>query len=361
MLDADLGYDPTNVLTARLILPEVRYTGRQRGEKLSSILEQVRAVPGVRTVGVVNSLPLTGGEAMMAFALPTPSDPDARAQAQVRVVSPGYLAALGLRVVEGRGFTETDRFGATPVVVVNESFARRYLPAPRLGARLPLRIDGEHEDVEVVGVLADVRHRGAADVSRSELYFSYAQRAEGYGSADAYLVARTDGDPAELAPILRDVVHRSDPLLAIESVMSMEDRVWSSLARPRRFAALLGAFGFFAVAIAGAGVFGVLSYSVARRRREIGVRAALGATARDLVLLVVGQGLLLVLGGLTLGLVASVWLARLLETLLFGVSARDPVSFAAAPAVLLLVALAACVLPAARAVRTDPQRVLRAE
>ncbi|HVS15721.1 MAG TPA: FtsX-like permease family protein, partial [Thermoanaerobaculia bacterium] len=360
LLDADLGYDPENVLTARLVMPEHAIAEERRTEILDGVVARLRGIEGVRAAAVANLLPLTGGEALMSFGMPTEEDPEATAHAAVRTVGPGYFEALGLRLIEGRGLSDVDTATAPPAVVVNRAFVQRYLGADPVGFELPLQSGEDGPGYRVVGVFEDVRRQGAADEAIPEMVFSYQQRAGGYGSSEAYLVARTAGDPAALTSTLRALVREQDPIAVVESVMTMEDRVWTSLAQPRLNALLVAGFALFALAIAGAGLFGVLSYSVAQRSREIGVRGALGATSRDIVRLVLGQGLRIAVPGTLVGLVAALWLVQALSGLLYGVAPRDPLSFVLVPVALVAVALLSFAIPARRAAQIDPQKVLRA-
>jgi putative ABC transport system permease protein len=360
LLDANLGYDPENVLTAHLLMPEYAIAEERREEIVGGAVERLRAIEGVRAAAVANLLPLTGGESLMSFGLPTADDPDATAHAAVRTVGPGYFEALGLRLVAGRGLSEADTTEAPPVVVVNQAFARRYLGENPLAGELPLQSTEDGPPYRVIGVFEDVRRQGAADETGPELVFSYLQRASGYDSSEAYLVARTSSDPTWLVPTLRGIVSEQDPAALVESVTTLEDRVWASLARPRLNAVLVAGFALFALAIAAAGLFGVLSYSVSQRTREIAVRGALGASRRDIARWVLGQGLRIAVPGIAAGLVASFWLMQALSGLLYGTVARDPVSFLAVPLALTAVALLSFAIPARRASRIDPQKALRA-
>jgi putative ABC transport system permease protein len=360
LLDADLGYDPENVLTGRLVMPEHAIAEERRSEILDATVARLRSMEGVRAAAVANLLPLTSGESLMSFTMPTAEDPEATVHAAVRTVGPGYFEALGLRIAEGRGLSETDTATAPPAVVVNRAFARRYLGERPVGAELPLQRGEDGPHYRVVGVFEDVRRQGAADEAIPELVFCHQQRPGGFGSSEAYLVARTTGDPAALVPTLRAIVREQDASAVVESVMTMEDRVWSSLAQPRLNALLVGGFALFALAIAAAGLFGVLSYSVAQRAREIGVRGALGATSSDIVRLVLGQGLRIAVPGMAGGLIASFWLVQALSGLLYGTAPRDPLSFVLVPLALVAVALVSFAVPARRAAQIDPQKVLRA-
>ncbi len=362
LLHADRGYDPANVLTARLDMPEAAYTPARRAQVLDALLARLHAYPGVRAGAVTSVLPLGGFDALMAFTMPARDGTSGEVQVHVtpRTVSAGYFDAMRIRLLAGRDFTDADTRTSLPVVIVNRTFADRYLAGSAVGQTLPLGRGSDRPDWQIIGVIDDVRQRGATEPAQPEIYYSTAQRADGYGSSVAFLVVRTASDPATLVPTLRAFVHDEDPTLALESVETMEDRLVTSLARPRLYAMLLGGFGLFALAIAGAGLFGVLSYSVAQRAREIGVRTALGARPRDIVRLVVGQALAMTAGGLVVGLAAAFALVRYLSTFLFGVSAHDPASFLAVPIVLAIVAIVAAAAPARRAARVDPQRVLRA-
>jgi putative ABC transport system permease protein len=280
-------------------------------------------------------------------------------QTAVRHVTPGYIAALGIRLVAGRDLTDSDTLTAPGVVLVNRSFARAYLSETPLGDRLPSRIGKDQAGAEVVGVVDDVRHRSATDVASPEIYMSYRQLPEGVQHDEAMLAIRTDGDPRRLVDTVQTLVRERDASIAVASVMTMDDRLAESLARPRLYALLLGSFAVFALIIAAVGLFGVLAYSVAQRSREIGVRTALGAKPRDVVALVARQALAMTLGGLVVGVAASFVLVRYLGTFLYGVNARDTATFVAVPCALIVIAIIACAVPARRAARVDPLRALR--
>jgi len=360
LLGADRGYDPTGVLTARLSLPDTSYTPLRRADALNTLLARVRAVPGVEAAGFTTSLPLTPGETLAGFPMRSArTGTTVAVQAAIRQVSPGFFAALRLRIVQGRGFTEQDAMASAPVVVVNEAFARQYLDDSPVGERIPSTFLEGYTEAEVVGVVADVHHRSVTDPAHPEIYRSFRQFSQGLLHDEPTLAIRTTTDPGRFAPILRSLVRDLDPTLALDSVMTMDARVGTSLARPRLYAVLLGSFAFFALAVAGVGLFGALAYSVAQRSREIGVRTTLGATPGTIVRMVVGQGLRIAVAGIVLGLVTSFIVARSLAAFLYGVQPHDAASFALVPVLLVLVALAACVVPARRAARVDPLRVLK--
>jgi putative ABC transport system permease protein len=357
LIDVDPGYDPANVLTARLTLPPSSYSGERAAQFYDRLLEQITAMPAISHAGTVTSLPLSPGLMMVAFDLPHRGADAGPATANLRIVSAGYLEAMGLRLVDGRALADSDRAGSQPVVLVNESFARAYFPGERLVGRA---LHVFRQPAEVVGVVGDVRHAGLDSAPQPEVYVTYRQ-SEQMRSPGVYLVLRTTTDPTALVPALRSVVRSIDPDIPLESVMTMEARLSASVAQPRFYAVLLGGFAALALALAVVGVYGVLSYSVRQRRREIGVRMAVGANTGDVLRLVMRQGAVMIAAGLSVGLAAALLASRILTTLLFGVTARDPAVFVAAALLLGAVGLLACYLPARGASRIDPLEVLRTE
>ncbi len=359
--DVDRGYDPANVLTARVPMPDRGFTPARRAEVMRELSARVRAMPGVRDVGFSTVLPMSNMDALMGFTLPPApgsSDP-VNAQAAVRSVSPGFIEALGATMAQGRAFTDADTLAAESVVMVNETFTRTYMDGKGVGEELPISAHDDRNTSRVIGVVRDIQPQTRGEAPRPEVYFAAWQDAAGLQSTDQMLVMRTAGDPAALVPQLRAAMQQVDPQVLLDQVATMESRLRTGLARPRLYAVLLTSLSSLALLIAGVGVFGVLSYNVAQRRREIGVRAALGARPRDIVMLTVRQGLWITGGGLVMGLGAAALLVRYLDGLLWGVVPFDPVSFAAVPVVLLLVAALACWWPARRAARIDPLTALR--
>jgi putative ABC transport system permease protein len=359
LVHADRGYDPANLLTARLALPDQSYSAQQRAVLLERVVDRLKHVPPVMEAAFSSRLPLTPGEILAAFSMPSRSGGTISAHASIRQVSSGYFAALGLRVVEGRPFNETDSLTSRPVVVVNRAFARQYLATPAVGARIPASFNKSASEAEVVGVVDDVHYGTVTDPVPPEIYQPSRQLSSGFAMDEPALLVRTAGDPVRLVPILRSIVREQDRSLALESVMTMEDRLQTSLSRPRLYAILLGGFAGFAVLIAGVGLFGVLTYSVVQRSREIAVRTSLGATPRDIVGLVLRQALVVTVGGLAGGLILSAALVRYLSGFLFGIARFDAISFVAVPAALTLVAALASAVPARLAARVDPLRALR--
>jgi putative ABC transport system permease protein len=316
----------------------------------------------VVAVGVANMAPFGTEAYSTAFELPD-SGPDGsprQATATSWVVSPGYATALGLRVTSGRFLEPGDVDGPTDTIVINEAFVRIYLNdgRPPVG-RHWLRAK-EAKAMEIVGVVANVLKDGLDRQPEPEVYRA-ASLTRSTLVPYASLVVRTTGDPMALASELRRLARESDPRVGLDSLGSLSGRLSASVAQPRFAAWLLALFAGLALAVAATGLYGVVSYNVSERRREIGIRAALGATRGRLIRLVLRQGLGFTLAGLALGLMAAATTSRLLSTLLFGVTPFDRVAFTVAPAVLIVVALAACVVPAWRAAVTDPAVALRAE
>jgi len=283
---------------------------------------------------------------------------------------------MGLRLIAGRRLTAGDREGSPPALVVNRSFAAQYLGENPVGQRLNLRGQaagtagmGDRGGWEVVGVVEDMKQGGldragvivpTADTDQPEMFSSYRQL--GPSSVEsAFLIVRTTGDPSPLVPALRALIRERAPSLVFDSVMTMEDRLTASLAKPRTYAFVLAAFALFALAISGAGLFGVLSYGVAQRTREIGVRGALGARPSDLLGLVLRQAVLVTLSGLLIGVAAAALLATSLSRVLYGISPYDAASFLAGPILVAFVALLACMAPARRAIKIDPLVALRSQ
>jgi predicted lysophospholipase L1 biosynthesis ABC-type transport system permease subunit len=274
-------------------------------------------------------------------------------QTGTREVSAGYFRALGQRILEGREFGAGDTAASQRVVIVNAEFARRYLDGRALGWTVGAGADA----ALIVGVAADTVRSSVLDVAQPELFRPAAQAP--VHASTVHLLVRSRSDPLRLAPTVRSIVREAAPGVPIDSIGTMEDLVSGSLSRPRLYALVLGVFAAFALLIAGVGLFGVLSYAVAQRAREIGIRAALGAQMRDIVVLVAGQSATIAGAGVALGLVASLGLGGLLRTLLYGVAPYDAFSFAAVAALLVVVATLASVVPARRAATIDPVRVLR--
>jgi predicted permease len=360
LLNADRGYDPAGVLTARLSMPGPAYTPERRHLLVAGIIERLRGTPGLEHAAFTSEMPLTAGGSTVGFGMRGPDGPVA-VQASPRVVSPELIQALALRVVSGRGFMLSDTDTSPPVAIVNQAFARRYLDGAALGAEVPLGVGYMEAPVPatIVGVLDDVRYLSAADRTQPEIYYSFLQLRRRLAVPVVTLLLRTTFDPATLTPALRTAVAEADSGLVPDAVSPLEARILTGLARPRLYAVLVGGFALLAVLVASVGLFGVLSYSIAQRRREMAVRSALGATRGDIMRLVFGQGSLVAAAGVIVGLAIAAILTRSMAALLYGVTVYDLTTFIGVPILLFAVSALACALPARRAARQDPITALR--
>ncbi len=357
LINVDPGFEPDNLLTQQVFLPPTRYDGDvDMVGFVDEMLERASSLPGVTDAGMISTLPLAGGNEDAGFLiedLPRPGQGERAPVAWQRRVSPGYLTGMKMRLVRGRWLDDTDRASAPPVVMVNEAAARRYWgERDPVGSRITF--DGQNW-TEVVGIAADTRHFGMDQSERPAVYLPFAQSPRRFMS----LVVRTDGDPLPLARAVQAEAWQIDPDLAFSGVATMQEVVDDAVAIPRLLTYVLGAFAAAAMALAAIGLYGVMSYSVSQRAREIGVRIALGAEPSDVLRFVVAGGMALLSVGILIGLAASLLLSRFFESLLFGISARDPYTFAVVTAVLVGTAFVSCYLPALRASRVDPIIALR--
>ena len=355
------GFEPESVLAANLVLSSADYPESPAvAGFFAQLLERLAARPGIEATGAVSVAPLSGADTDTSFIIEgrTPPPPGREPTAWYRSVTPGYFQALGIPIVRGRGLTDADREGAPQAVLVNQAFVRQHFPhEDPLGRRIRPGGDDEMPWSTIVGVVGDVRHRGLDQAPEVELYLSHAQ----FSARSMTLFVRTAGDPLRLAPELAAEVRALDGNLPVAGVTTMEAMVADSVAVPRFTTVLLAAFSAVALLLAAIGIYGVGAYSVAQRVQEIGVRMALGAGRREVLRLVVGQGMAPTLLGLGIGLAAAFWLTRAMSALLFGVSPTDPATFAAVAAALAAVALAANYLPARRATGISPVEALRGE
>ena len=357
------GFAPQNILTTQIGLPSARYPeDHQVNSFFQQLTDQISNLPGVTAAGIGMSLPPNLLSITDTFTIegapvtPGKSEPDA----PLVFVSSGYFKALGVPVLQGRNFTENDRAEAPPVTIINETFAKRYFPNQNpIGRRL--KIGGPERPtnqwMEIVGVVGDV-HYGGLNVEPEPAYYeNYLQTAW----SETYLIVRSNSDPRQLAGAIRNAVWSLDKDLPVANIRTMEELLSESVARPRfrTFAFLI--LGSLALVLAVTGIYGVMSYMVTQRTREIGIRVALGAQRGNVLGLVIRQGMSLAVIGVVIGLGAALMLVRLMTSLLFGVSATDPATFAAITFLLLAVALVACWLPARRATKVDPLVALRYE
>jgi putative ABC transport system permease protein len=368
LMRIDLGFRPEGVLTLELRPPEARY---EKPESVvafyRALLERVRGLPGVDHAGLVRLLPLATeigdwGLDVEGFV----ETPGHNAKGDWQVASDGALEALGERLVAGRAVAASDTAQALPVTIVNETFARMYWPGQdAIGRRIRMGSDRmDRPWLTVVGVVRDERHNGLTAAIKEKFVVPYAQfpaARDGDAARNMSLVVRTAGDPTALTGPIRAEVRRLDPSLPIANVRRMTDVVAASMATPRLTGSLLTIFGALALFLAAVGVSGVLSYLVARRRREIGIRMALGASRASVLGLVVRRGVVTAAWGVAAGLLGGLFLTRLMEGLLYGVAPRDPGTFAAVALLLIAIAVAASAAPAFRAARVDPLEALRSE
>jgi putative ABC transport system permease protein len=362
----DPGFKVENLLTMGVVLPQEKYTTQERRSAFyKDLIGRVEALPGVRAAAVTNWIPLVNqGDSIGVSVEGHPDPPPGQGKRPVvvtRVVSPNYFRAMGIQLLQGREFDEgRDRVDSPSVVLVSEALARRYWPGESaVGKRVNPGDPNDPADwCEVIGVVKDVRQFELAADPKPQMYFTYAQA--GF-FAPRHLVVATDVDPLTVAGSVRSAVWEVDKDQPVSDVNTMEEVLSESLARQRFSMLLLGIFAALALVLAAVGLYGVMSYTVAQRTREIGLRMALGAQRGDVLRLVVGQGLKLVLLGVVIGLVASVALTRVMTSLLFGVSATDPATLAAISLLLIAVAALASYIPARRATRVDPLIALRYE
>jgi predicted permease len=360
---AEPGFDPAHLVTFEVSLPAAHY-GQESQQRafFSALLEKLQALPGVSAAGAVLDSPAGGDDINIAFAIA--GRPKAAAPAEYRdgfqVVSADYFRTLRIPVLAGRTFTTSDREGAPRVAVLSEAMARRYWRhSDPVGSRITFDDPGAADArwYTVVGVVGNVRHQGLGAAPRAEAYLPYAQWPWPFMA----LVVRAAGEPLALVPAFRRQVASIDPAQPITAVRAMDDLLASSIARPRFTSLLLSLFALVALILASIGIYGVMAYTVAQRTQEIGVRMALGAARGAVLRQVVGRGMAQALLGAACGLGGALALTRALRSLVFEVSVTDRVAFIAAPAILLLCAFLANLLPARRAAEVDPAIAIKQE
>jgi putative ABC transport system permease protein len=362
--DVNAGFDAKNVLTATISLPRSRYP--DAGSQLrffQQAIERIEALPGVKAVGAINDLPLSGDKDSTTFTiegqplLPMGQQPNT----EWRLVNKDYFKAMSIPIIKGRVFTQSDTSEAPAAIIINEEMAARYFPGEDpVGKRLVLNLTISNPSPiprEIVGVAGNARDLALDSETRPEVYAPFLQETVSYMA----LMVKTESDPASLAVAVRAEARAIDKDLPVSSIQTMEQVFAGSIAGRRFNMLLLGVFAAAALILAAVGIYGVMSYSVTERTRELGIRMALGASSGDILKLVVGQGMRLAAIGLGAGLVAALVLTRALSSLLYEVSATDPLTFAAISFALASVALMACYIPARRAAKVDPMVALRYE
>lgn len=357
LLHVDPGYRADHLLTFRISLPGSRYSGdTAQAQFCDRLLTELRMLPGIASVAASDSIPLGGTFSGGGVQLEGDAVRRSWADASVRFagVTPDYFRTLGMPIRAGRMFEVTDSASAEPVIIVNEAFLRKLMPGrPPIGARV--RVWG-NQWRRIVGVVADSRYQGPAKPMSAEAYTPFAQ-----SPYLGFVVIRTTDSEYGVLPSVRAAIRKLDPELAITQVRTMEESIALATSLPRAMMLLAGGFAVIALAMSTLGLGGVMAYTVSRRRREIGLRIALGASGGDVARSVVGRAARLACAGCVIGMAGVMAGARLLASLLHGVQPRDPAVMLAAPVLLAAIALAACAVPVLRAASVDPMAALRQE
>ncbi|MGB9464038.1 MAG: ABC transporter permease [Candidatus Acidiferrum sp.] len=361
LLRVNPGFNQNGVLAAGLFLSPIEYPERdvRSAVLLQQMMENVRRVPGVRSAGLVSALPITGGPntdfVIEGRPLPPAND---EPSADIRTVDYAYFRTMEIPLLAGREFTASDNSAGKHVMVINETMARQYWPRENpIGQRVTMKDWGPPLTGEIVGVVGDVKTNGLDEAVGPMIYWPHFQFPQLFNT----IVVRSDSDPLRLIPAVKAAIWAVNKNQPISKIETLEQVLSESLARRRLYMILLGVFAGAALLLAGVGIYGVVSYSVSQRRREMGIRIAIGAERGDVLRLVLGQGARAALLGISIGIAGALGLTRLMTNLLFGVRASDPLTFLAVAMLLTLVALAASYIPARRAMRLDPMVALRHE
>ncbi|HTR21618.1 MAG TPA: ABC transporter permease [Gemmatimonadales bacterium] len=363
LVDVDPGFKPDHLLTFNVTLPQAKYPNDTvRIGVLQRLTQAIAAAPGIVSAGGTSNIPFAGNWSTASFNVegyqPPPKAP--MPWGDMRVVTAGYLPTMGAPLLAGRQFTEADRDGTPVVCIVDQEMVRRYWPnTDPIGKRITFNdlTDSTIHWIQVVGVVGHMAHEGLDADKRVQVYFPLAQR----GLPFLGMTVRTAGDPLSAVGTVRAAARTVDPDLPLAGIDTMDHLIEQSMGGRRFAMLLLGGFAVLAMILASIGLYGVMSYTVTQRARELGVRVALGASTGEVVGLVLGQGVRLTLIGVGVGLLAALLLTRVMRGMVFGVSTTDPVTFVAIPALLVAVALLATYLPARRATTVDPIEALRAE
>ena len=367
LLAVDPGFRAERVVTFAIAAPDTKYGQyAQRRELVSNLVERMKRVPGAQGAAVVTGLPLSN--IMMrtsAHIVGTPPErPGERKSTDVAMATPGYFTTMGIPLVAGRDFTDRDGSGAPVVSIVNQEFVKRYFPNENpIGKRIELGWDQDTASTggnmtlggEIVGVVANVKRRGLSQEVFPETYASYMQPT----FSNFSVVVRSTADPSTVMAAIRAQIRELDRDLPLSDLRQLKELVAASVSRPRFYTTILGAFASIALILAAVGIYGVISYAVSLRTRELGIRIALGATGRQVSGLVLQQGVGLAIAGVAVGGAGAYWLTRLLSKLLFGVSATDPLTFVGVAALLTAIAAIASFVPARRAAKVDPLLAMR--
>lgn len=359
------GFDPNNVITARITLSGAAYDDPQaRSRYINQTLDQITALPGVQSAAFVAPMPFSGAEIggdfrFEGYAAPEPGQ---EPTANVRNVTPQYFQTIGIPLLKGRNFSDQDRRGDVGTAIVNETFAKRYFAnEDPIGKRInELGVNqnpGDPKEYEIVGVVGDVHHNSLKRSATPELYLPHHQNSWPWGN----FIARTTNDPATLTHSFTDTIRASDKSVPVTAVRPLREAISVTLSQPRFYTLLFGLFGATGLLLTVVGIYSVISYTVSYHTREIGIRMALGARGKDVLRLIVGKGLMLTLIGIGIGLVGALGITRVMQTMLFGISTTDWVTFTGVAMFLMLVGLIATAIPARRAIKVDPLVALRYE
>jgi putative ABC transport system permease protein len=357
------GLEPANVLTFNVVLPDIKYTSANQGQFFIDLKQRLESTPGVQSASSILPLPLSGDRFSISFEIEgRPLPPKDHPSADFFTTGVGYFKTMGIPVIKGRDFDDRDKHGSTPVIIITETFARQYFPnEDPIGKRIQPGISTyEDEDStmrEVIGVVGDVRNRNLSTEPKPAYYVPQTQ----VPFSQMVTVVKTTGEPRSLISAVTKQVAGLDKDIPLFGAKSMEEYLSASVAAPRFSTTLLTIFAAVALVLTVVGLYGVMSYSVAQRTNEIGIRLALGAQSRDVLLMIVKQGSTLILLGLAIGLAGAYALTRVIASFLFGVTAKDPFTFGAVAVLLAIVALLACYIPALRATKVDPMDALRSE
>ncbi|HXT85821.1 MAG TPA: ABC transporter permease [Verrucomicrobiae bacterium] len=364
LIHVNPGFQPQNAVTAKLEFPSEKYGTPQKSSAfLQQFQKRAGALPGVQAIGAVSELPLTGEYGDLVFHIPGHAyEPGQFEDAEFRQTTPGYFEAMRIPLLAGRSIRWSDTANAPPVMVVDQAFAKQYFPDQSpIGKQLdflgPPSGTTFTRAVTIVGLVGDVSHDSLDAPQRPEMYVPVAQSSV----PEMNIVVRTSLPPGSTATVLQNVLSSLDKNEALSTVRTMQDVIASSVSQPRFSALLVAIFAVLALGLAVIGLYGVISYSVTQRTNEIGIRMALGATPRDILQMILGGGIKLALIGTAIGVALALSLGRFLQSLLFEVRATDPVTLAVVAVLLLAVALAACYIPAHRAMKVDPMVALRYE
>jgi putative ABC transport system permease protein len=358
----NLGFNPENTLTMVASLPRTKYDNEEKTLHFyDTALERLRTSPGIKAVGLTDNLPFADGGSVDGFIVegqepPAGGNLTQTEQAELQSITPGTLQALGIPLLQGRDFQQTDHSKSQRVAIIDETLSRRYWPAnDALGKRI--ETTGDREWLTIVGVVGGIKHINLIEQKEPHIYFPMAQ-SPGPGAS---FVVRTDGPPAAAVPTFRAAIREADPDMPLYKVRSMTEIIGQTLSTQRLTNILLTTFAVLALLLAAVGVYSTMSVYVGSRTKEFGIKLALGAQPGTLRRAVMHQGLWLTAAGVLVGVVGALALTRTIKSLLFEVSTTDPVVFTAIPLLLVVVSLLACYTPARRATKVDPLIALRDE